>query len=94
MPKGQKVVDQIPFKKHPSGGKFALISMSLDSLASVRTGARSFFQQSNDQFNVLIGNAGIMATPYGKTTDGFEQQFVVNHLAHLLLFHLLGLEGE
>jgi NAD(P)-dependent dehydrogenase (short-subunit alcohol dehydrogenase family) len=32
-----------------------------------------------------IGNAGIMACPYGKTADGFESQFGVNHLAHFLL---------
>ena len=33
--------------------------------------------------------AGVMATPEGKTADGFETQFGVNHLAHFLLFQLL-----
>jgi NAD(P)-dependent dehydrogenase (short-subunit alcohol dehydrogenase family) len=33
----------------------------------------------------ILGNAGVMACPYGKTVDGFETQFGVNHLAHFLL---------
>ncbi|KAF1924530.1 uncharacterized protein M421DRAFT_8632 [Didymella exigua CBS 183.55] len=55
----------------------------------VRSGAADFLQKSNDKVNLLVANAGIMATPYEKTVDGFESQFGTNHVAHFLLFQLL-----
>jgi NAD(P)-dependent dehydrogenase (short-subunit alcohol dehydrogenase family) len=33
---------------------------------------------------VIIANAGVMATPFGKTADGFETQFGTNHLGHFV----------
>jgi NAD(P)-dependent dehydrogenase (short-subunit alcohol dehydrogenase family) len=38
-----------------------------------------------DAFDVIIANAGVMATPFGKTADGFETQFGTNHLGHFVL---------
>jgi NAD(P)-dependent dehydrogenase (short-subunit alcohol dehydrogenase family) len=35
-------------------------------------------------FDVIIANAGVMATPFGKTEDGFETQFGTNHLGHFV----------
>lgn len=64
------------------------IELRLDSLASVRAAAKSFLAQS-DKLNLLLLNAGIMGTPEGKTEDGFETQFGINHLGHFLLFQLL-----
>jgi NAD(P)-dependent dehydrogenase (short-subunit alcohol dehydrogenase family) len=37
------------------------------------------------RFDVIIANAGVMATPFGHTTDGFETQFGTNHLGHFVL---------
>jgi NAD(P)-dependent dehydrogenase (short-subunit alcohol dehydrogenase family) len=34
---------------------------------------------------VVIANAGVMATPFGHTADGFETQFGTNHLGHFVL---------
>jgi NAD(P)-dependent dehydrogenase (short-subunit alcohol dehydrogenase family) len=34
---------------------------------------------------VVIANAGVMATPFGHTVDGFETQFGTNHLGHFVL---------
>lgn len=69
--KGQKVVDEITAKE-PQGGKITLIQMELDSIESIKEGAKSFFEKSGGKLNVLINNAGIMAVPFSKTKDGFE----------------------
>ena len=70
-------------------GKLDLLPLDLNSLASVRAFVPAFLAASNNQLNILINNAGIMACPEGTTEDGFETQFGTNHLAHFLLFQLL-----
>ena len=40
---------------------------------------------AGEPFDVVIANAGVMATPSGKTADGFETQFGTNHLGHFVL---------
>ena len=61
-------------KAKTKGGKITLLEMDMESLASVRAAAESFLKQSST-LNILINNAGVMATPEGKTKDGFETQF-------------------
>lgn len=39
--------------------------------------------------DLLINNAGIMATPYSTTKEGYEIQFGTNHMGHALLTKLL-----
>lgn len=71
-------------------GRVELVEMDNTSLSSVRAAAKDILQKSNNQVNILINNAGIMALPKLEyTKDGFEMQFGVNHLAHFLLFELL-----
>ncbi|KAF2023253.1 NAD(P)-binding protein [Setomelanomma holmii] len=65
-----------------------LLEMDQMLLKSVRACAANFLKQSNT-LNILINNAGIMATPEVKTEDGLESQFQTNHLSHFLLFYLL-----
>lgn len=60
-----------------------LIELDLASLASVRAAADAL-NAKGEQFDVVIANAGVMATPLGRTADGFETQFGTNHLGHFV----------
>jgi NAD(P)-dependent dehydrogenase (short-subunit alcohol dehydrogenase family) len=66
------------------GGGFELIELDLASLASVRDCANKLHAVGKP-FDVVIANAGVMATPSGHTIDGFETQFGTNHLGHFVL---------
>ncbi|MBE1487590.1 oxidoreductase [Plantactinospora soyae] len=57
-------------------------------LASVRE-AVGLFRAENARLDLLVNNAGVMWPPYGRTEDGFELQFGVNHLGHFALTGLL-----
>ncbi|GAQ02856.1 retinol dehydrogenase 12 [Aspergillus lentulus] len=74
--------------KPSSQGEIRLLHMDLASLSSIRQAVTSFLSQS-DKLNILINNGGVMATPEGRTENGFETQFGTNHLGHFLLFELL-----
>jgi NAD(P)-dependent dehydrogenase (short-subunit alcohol dehydrogenase family) len=67
-----------------NGGSFELIELDLASLKSVRACADALVEKG-ESFDVVIANAGVMATPFGHTVDGFETQFGTNHLGHFLL---------
>jgi NAD(P)-dependent dehydrogenase (short-subunit alcohol dehydrogenase family) len=58
--------------------------LDLQDLASVRD-----FADGVETVDVLINNAGIMATKYARTADDFESQIGTNHLGHFALTNLL-----
>jgi NAD(P)-dependent dehydrogenase (short-subunit alcohol dehydrogenase family) len=66
------------------GGGFELVALDLGSLASVRACADQLLAKG-EYFDLIIANAGVMATPFGHTVDGFETQFGTNHLGHFVL---------
>jgi len=70
------------------GGGLALVELDLASLASVRACADALVADGRP-FDVIIGNAGVMACPRGTTADGFETQFGTNHLGHFVLINRL-----
>jgi len=67
-----------------SGGSLELIALDLANLKSVRACAEGLLARG-EPFDVVIANAGVMATPFGHTADGFETQFGTNHLGHFVL---------
>ncbi|KAK1141778.1 hypothetical protein N8T08_008443 [Aspergillus melleus] len=64
------------------------ILLDLSSFQSIRAAAERFTTEC-DRLDLLILNAGIMATPQGVTEEGFEIQFGTNHVGHFLLTKLL-----
>jgi NAD(P)-dependent dehydrogenase (short-subunit alcohol dehydrogenase family) len=67
-------------------GSFELVELDLANLKSVRACAAELLAKG-DPFDVVIANAGVMATPLGHTADGFETQFGTNHLGHFVLIN-------
>jgi NAD(P)-dependent dehydrogenase (short-subunit alcohol dehydrogenase family) len=68
------------------GGSFELIELDLANLKSVRACADKLLAKG-ERFDVVIANAGVMATPFSDTIDGFEMQFGTNHLGHFVLIN-------
>ncbi|MDQ0322679.1 NAD(P)-dependent dehydrogenase (short-subunit alcohol dehydrogenase family) [Pararhizobium capsulatum DSM 1112] len=69
-----------------NGGGLDLIELDLASLASVRAAADGLVADGRP-FDLVIANAGVMAAPFGHTTDGFETQFGTNHLGHFVFIN-------
>lgn len=69
-----------------AGGSLELIELDLASLQSVRAGADRLLADGRP-FDTIIANAGVMATPSGRTVDGFDVQFGTNHLGHFALIN-------
>ncbi|KAK4210319.1 hypothetical protein QBC37DRAFT_428983 [Rhypophila decipiens] len=81
----------------PAGPEISFIPMDLSSLESVSTASTQILallqgdavQGSTGRLDILLANAGIMATPPGLSPDGYEIQFATNHLGHALLIRKL-----
>jgi NAD(P)-dependent dehydrogenase (short-subunit alcohol dehydrogenase family) len=71
-----------------SAPEVELEALDLASLDSVRAFAERYLER-HDGLDLLINNAGVMATPRRRTADGFELQFGTNHLGHFALTGLL-----
>jgi NAD(P)-dependent dehydrogenase (short-subunit alcohol dehydrogenase family) len=82
--KAEVATEQVRKDAAANGGSFELVELDLANLKSVRACADQLLEKG-ELFDVVIANAGVMATPFGKTADGFETQFGTNHLGHFVL---------
>jgi NAD(P)-dependent dehydrogenase (short-subunit alcohol dehydrogenase family) len=68
---------------HPKA-QLDTLTVDLTSLENIRA-ATSRARQRFAKIDILINNAGVMATPFTHTHDGFEMQLGTNHLGHFAL---------
>jgi NAD(P)-dependent dehydrogenase (short-subunit alcohol dehydrogenase family) len=83
LEKAKRATSDVSVAAAETGAGFEVIELDLASLKSVRTAADKLIADGG-LFDVVIANAGVMATPFGKTEDGFETQFGTNHLGHFV----------
>jgi NAD(P)-dependent dehydrogenase (short-subunit alcohol dehydrogenase family) len=69
------------------GASFRDLIIDVSEMASVRRAAGQATELG--PIDVLVNNAGVMATPYTRTGDGFELQLATNHFGPFLLSGLL-----
>lgn len=69
------------------GAEVETLTIDLSDLDSVRHAAAAATRFGS--IDVLINNAGVMATPYSRTADGLELQMATNHFGPFLLTGLL-----
>ncbi|KAF2473160.1 short-chain dehydrogenase [Lindgomyces ingoldianus] len=67
-----------------------LLTLDLSSIRTVRTAAAELNSWTGvPKIDILINNAAIMSTPWGKNEDGIEQQFGTNHIGTFLFTNLV-----
>ena len=80
--KGEAAAERV--RRTGARGRVEVRWLDVADLGSVRA-----FAHDLEHVDVLINNAGVMAVPRGRTTDGFETQIGTNHLRHFALTNLL-----
>lgn len=82
LEKGIRARDQILLENPKASLEVKILNLgSLKSISNFSNEVSS----EHSRLDFLINNAGLMAMPRGKTEDGFETQFGVNHLGHWAL---------
>jgi NAD(P)-dependent dehydrogenase (short-subunit alcohol dehydrogenase family) len=84
LAKAESATAQVRKDATAGGGSFELVELDLASLKNVRACADRLLAKGQP-LDAVIANAGVMATPFGHTADGFETQFGTNHLGHFVL---------
>lgn len=74
--------------ENANAAPITFLELDLASFESIKKAAATV-NSSSERLDLLINNAGVMATPAGTTVEGYEQQFGTNHVGHALLTKLL-----
>ena len=84
LTKAEHAVAPIRDAAASGGGSLDVFELDLADLRSVRTAADRIAAVGSP-LDIVIANAGVMATPFEKTADGYELQFGTNVLGHYSL---------
>lgn len=68
--------------------QLSVLVVDLGNFASIRKAAAEALEMA-PRLDVLINNAGVMACPLERTSEGHEMQFGTNHIGHFLFTCLL-----
>ncbi len=80
-------VTEADLRREVPQARLQRVIVDLADLASVRKAAAE--ASAGGPLHLLVNNAGVMATPYSRTADGFELQLATNHLGPFALTGLL-----
>jgi NAD(P)-dependent dehydrogenase (short-subunit alcohol dehydrogenase family) len=84
--RGRVTADEI--RRRAPDARLEVFAADLSRMAEVHMLAEAVAAR-HDRLDVLVNNAGLIATRRRLTADGFESTFAVNHLAPFLLTNLL-----
>jgi NAD(P)-dependent dehydrogenase (short-subunit alcohol dehydrogenase family) len=77
------VGDEVAAELRASTGNDKVLVRPLD--LSDQASVAAFVADWDGPLDILINNAGVMASPLGRTAEGWELQFATNHLGHFAL---------
>ena len=87
--KAASVMEDIKAKNPSMQNQYALITLDLSSLASVRAAAAEI-RHLTTSIDIVVNNAGVMAIPERTLSiDGLEMHLATNFVGHFLLTKLL-----
>ncbi|EXF85156.1 hypothetical protein CFIO01_03227 [Colletotrichum fioriniae PJ7] len=86
--RGNAAIKEVEQAVPAAKNKIKYLELDLGSFASIKKSTDAFLT-SADRLDILMNNAGLMATPPGLTKDGYEVQFGSNYMGPALFTKLL-----